>query len=339
VDSSGALYVADSLNNTIRKGVAGGAANYSPTSGSNATTRSAAALPVGNDPASNGHSPAPITPTPPIIAGKPSGDRLINISTRSMVGTDANVQIAGFVISGATPKQVIIRASGPSLASSFNLTGVLADPMIELHNSATGAVLATNDDWDSALDTAFAAVGAFPWAVGSKDSALAASLAPGMYTVVVKGKNNGTGIALVEVYDADASATAPKLINISTRSFVGTGDNVQIAGFVVGGNVAKKVVIRAAGPALASNFGISGALANPVLELHSQGMDTPLADVENWDASLASDFAAVGAFPWTAGSKDAALVTTLNPGPYTVVVKGKNDGTGVALVEVYEESN
>jgi hypothetical protein len=127
------------------------------------------------------------------------------------------------------------------------------------------------------------------------------------------------------------------LINISTRSLVGTSDNVQIAGFVVSGSAPKRLVIRAAGPVLAANYGVSGALADPVLELHNQGTNAVIATNDDWDSSLASDFIAVGAFPWTAGSKDAALVTTLDPGQYTVVVKGKNNGTGVALVEVYEE--
>jgi hypothetical protein len=162
------------------------------------------------------------------------------------------------------------------------------------------------------------------------------TLDPGLYTVVVKEKNKGTGIALVEIYDADSGKPGSNLINISTRSLVGTDADAQIAGFVVGGPAPKKVLVRAAGPAL-SPLGVTGVLADPILELHNQGTGELLATVDNWDAALAADFAKVGAFPWTAGSKDAALVATLDPGLYTVVVKGKNNGTGVALVEVYEE--
>jgi hypothetical protein len=272
-----------------------------------------------------------------IICAPPSNtNRLLNISTRSLVGNEANVQIAGFVIAGSAPKQVLLRASGPALATAFGLTGALEDPVIELHNQSTGATIAINDDWDPVLTSSFAAVGAFPWTTGSKDAALVTTLEPGAYTVVVKGKNNGTGVALVEVYDADSGTPGSNLINISTRAQVGTDANVLIAGFVVGGNTPKKVVVRAAGPALGP-LGVSGVLADPILELHDQGTNAVLATNDDWDSALAADFAKVGAFAWTAGSKDAALVATLNPGLYTVVVKGRSNGTGVALVEVYEE--
>jgi hypothetical protein len=174
--------------------------------------------------------------------------------------------------------------------------------------------------------------------VGSQDAALDVTLAPGAYTALVRGKNDGTGIALVEIYDADSRSTGNKLLNISSRTLVGSGDSVQIAGFVVGGSTAQTVVIRAAGPALAQVAGLGGTLADPSFELHDQASGVVVATADDWDASLASHFASVGAFPWSVGSKDAALVITLDPGAYTVVVRGKNGESGLALVEVYAES-
>ena len=264
---------------------------------------------------------------PPSVA-----NRLINLSTRSLVGTGGDIQIAGFVIQGTAAKRVVIRANGPVL-TQFGVSGALADPMLEVYSGQT--VLFQNDDWNSSLASDFAGVGAFPWTAGSKDAALSVSLQPGMYTVQVSGKNGGTGVALIEVYDADGGAAASKLINLSTRALVGTGGDIQIGGFVVQGDSPKKVVIRASGPALGS-YGVAGTLADPVLTLYSG--QTVAFQNDDWNAALAVDFAAVGAFAWTVGSKDAALVVTLQPGMYTAQVSGKNGATGVALIEVYEEN-
>ena len=259
-------------------------------------------------------------------------NRLINLSTRSFVGTDGNIQIAGFVIRGDQPKKVIIRASGPSLAQ-FGVTGVLADPVLQLYSGQS--VIYQNDNWDAALASEFSRVGAYAWSAGSKDAALAVTLQPGAYSALVSGKNGGTGVALIEVYDADNDVPPAKLINLSTRSFVGTDGDIQIAGFVIQGDTPKKVVIRASGPSLAQ-FGVTGVLADPVLQLYAgQSM---IYQNDNWDASLAPDFSNVGGFAWNAGSKDAALVVTLQPGAYSALVSGKNGGTGVALIEVYEEN-
>jgi hypothetical protein len=265
----------------------------------------------------------------------PAGSsRLTNISTRSFVGTDSNVQIAGFNLTGNAAKSVVVRASGPALNIVAGLSGCVADPQVELFDQNTGVSLARNDDWDVSLAPWFSQVGAFGWTAGSKDAALLQSLAAGSYTVVVKGASSGTGTALVEVYEADA--TAGKLMNISTRSFVGTDSNVQIAGFTIAGGAPKRVLIRAAGPALNVVAGLNGYLVDPVLELHEQGTSTLMATNDNWDATLSATFSRVGAFGWTDGSKDAALVTTLLPGSYSVIVKGSGGGTGTALVEVYD---
>jgi hypothetical protein len=268
------------------------------------------------------------------IAPPTSPSVLANISTRSRVGTGFDVQIAGFVIAGSAPKPVLLRAAGPALAN-LGVTGSLADPVIELHDNRTGATLATSDDWDAALASTFSAVGAFPWTSGSKDAALLTTLSPGVYSVIVKGQSDGTGVALVEVYDAEIGNGA-RAMNISTRSYVGTDSDVQIAGFVIVGTAPKHVLIRAAGPALQAITGADGCLADPTLELHAQDTTIVLATNDNWDESLTATANRLGAFAWTAGSKDAALDATLIPGVYTVVVRGANGGKGTALVEVYD---
>jgi len=266
-----------------------------------------------------------------------SPGRLINISTRSPVGTGAAVEIAGFVIAGTEPRPVLIRAAGPALNTAFGLAGCLADPMFDLYRMSTNTIMATIDDWDPALAPTFARLGAFAWTPGSRDSALLTTLDPGIYTVLVRGKADGTGNALVEVYDAGTGVGDSRLVNISTRSFVGIGDGVQIAGFVVAGTTARTVVIRAAGPALNVAFGLGGCLADPVFDLHKMSTGTVMATADDWDPDLSAHFAAVGAFPWTPGSKDAATVVTLDPGIYSVVVRGVSNSTGITLVEVYAE--
>jgi hypothetical protein len=275
--------------------------------------------------------PATLTVSPTGLPG-----RLVNISTRAIAGTGDGVQIAGFVIGGSAPHTVLVRATGPTLQSSFGVTGVLADPVLELRDQATGAVVDTNDDWDGSLAPTFRATGAFGWPTGSKDAALVATLSPGAYSAIVHGSGGTTGVALVEVYDVDPRPDSP-LLNLSTRSLVSTGDAVQIAGFAIAGETAKTVVLRAAGPTLRKAFQLSSALGDPVIELRRQGSATVLAASDNWNSELATHFASVGAFAWPEESKDAAIATTLEPGEYTVVVRGVSATAAIALVEVYAE--
>ncbi len=188
-----------------------------------------------------------------------------------------------------------------------------------------------NDNWNAELAAAFAAAGAFAWPLGSRDAAITATLPPGAYTAQVSGRVGTRGIALVEVFDADKAADS-RFINLSTRSWVGTADGVQIAGFVIDGPAPMKVLVRAAGPALAQ-FGLSPVLSDPVLKVVSGS--TEIFANDDWDPSLAADFKAAGAFAWPPGSKDAALLMSLAPGPYTVLVSGKAGGTGLAVAEVY----
>jgi YVTN family beta-propeller protein len=269
--------------------------------------------------------------------------RLVNISCRSTVGTGANILIAGFVVGGAGTtgsESLLIRGSGPALAA-FGVTGTLPDPALTLDSGST--TIASNDAWggSATISTAAAAVGAFAWSdTSSHDTALLQSLAGGAYTAQIAGESGDTGVALAEIYDATPAgsytAATPRIVNISARVQVGTGGNILIAGFAIGGTTSRTVLIRASGPALVP-FGVTGTLSDPELQLFSGS--TVLLSNTAWagNAQVASAAAAVGAFPWSsAASADSAILVTLPPGAYTAQVSGASGDTGIALVEVYE---
>jgi hypothetical protein len=274
--------------------------------------------------------------------------RLVDISCRSSVETGGGVLIIGFALGGqgtSGSEPLLIRASGPAL-TQFGVSGVLPDPELQLYGS--DGVLATNVGWagNSQIASTAAMVGAFPWNSGaSLDSAIDDSLTAGPFSAVISGASGDTGVLLGEVYDATpASArlpTTPHLINLSGRSHVGTGANILIAGFVIAGTTSETVLIRASGPALAQ-FGVSGALADPLLQLYQSGSDgtsTLLGKNSGWsgDPQIAAAADSAGAFSWgTSASADSALLVTLPPGAYTVEISGASGDTGVALVEVYE---
>ena len=270
---------------------------------------------------------------------------LVNLSARANVGINANVVIPGITIRGTQPKTLLIRAAGPAL-TNFGITGALANPVVSIFTAAGDKILA-NDNWSEAPDVAAlrsAAVkqGAFALPENGRDAAMLVTLPPGGYTVQVAGAGTGgaaLGLAIVEVYEADAGASS--LVHLSCRARVGTGEDILIAGFNISGADAKRVLIRAVGPTLAA-LGITGPLVDPKLELIRQGVPAASATVatnDNWTADLAPIFASVGAFALPLGSKDAALVVTLPPGSYTAQVSGVGTGTaaqGIAIVEVYE---
>jgi hypothetical protein len=270
-------------------------------------------------------------------------DRLADISTRGRAGLGDEVLIAGFIISGNSPRQVLVRAVGPTLAD-YGVSGVVADPVLALYSGSTK--IAESDNWgvESAAATIAATatrLGAFNLPATSKDAVLLVTLDPGAYTAQVSGAGGTTGVALVEVYDAgDAPPTAvtPKLANISTRGRVGTDDQILIAGIVIGGNAPKRVLVRAVGPSL-TPLGVNGALADPMLTILSGS--TVISQNDDWggDASVVAVANSIGAFALPSDSKDACLLITLAPGTYTAQVRGKNGSTGVAIVEVYDAPN
>jgi hypothetical protein len=223
-------------------------------------------------------------------------------------------------------KRVIVRALGPSLSSS-GIAGALPDPVLELHTS-NGSVL-TNDDWKTNQQAEIEATGVPP--KSDLESAIVTTLPPGNTTAIVSGYNGAAGIGLIEVYDLDPTANS-KLGNISTRGFVGTGENVMIGGFIVGnGSATQRVLARGIGPSLTS-FGVQNPLQDPVIDLYN-GNGIVIASNDNWRDSQEAAIAATGIQP--SNDKESAILRTLPPGNYTVILHGKNNTTGVGLVEVY----
>ena len=265
--------------------------------------------------------------------------RLINISTRAMVGTGANILIPGLVIGGSGTETLLIRADGPAL-TQYGVSGVLAQPILTVLNSA-GAMVASNTGWGTAsnpseIASIAAQVGAFALPNNSADCALIVNLSPGAYTVQVSGVGNTTGVALAEVYEV--SSTGTSLVNISTRAQVGTGGNILIPGFVIGGTGTMQLLVRADGPAL-NAYGVQGVLAQPSLAVYNAS-GTEIASNTGWGTAsnpsqIASVAAFVGAFALTPNSSDSAQVVNLSPGAYTIQVSGVGSTTGVSLAEVY----
>ncbi|MFZ1056647.1 MAG: protease pro-enzyme activation domain-containing protein [Opitutaceae bacterium] len=269
--------------------------------------------------------------------------RLTNISCRAPVGTGGNILIAGFAVGGqgtSGSEPLLVRGSGPALVP-FGVSGTLPDPQLQVFSGSS--LLAIDNGWlgSSQIASAAAAVGAFAWSnPSSHDSALFENLQGGPYTAQISGQSGDTGVALAEVYDATPAGTytsaSPRLVNISARVPVGSGANILIAGFVIGGSTARTVLVRASGPALVP-FGVSGTLPDPQLELFSGS--TELEGNNGWGGNPQISNAAktVGAFAWTSTqSNDSAILVTLPPGAYTAQVSGASGDTGVALVEVYE---
>ncbi len=248
-----------------------------------------------------------------------------NISTRLSVGTGDNVLIAGFIIGGTEPKQVLLRGLGPSLP----LTGTLANPLLELADSS-GTIAQTNDDWKDSPDEQAIINTTIP-PTNDSESAIIATLDPGDYTAILEGKNGGTGIGLVEVYDLD-QASDSTLLNVSTRGFVQRDDDVMIGGIIILGSEPTDVLLRAIGPSL----GIENALLDPTLELHDANGGL-IASNDNWKDSQETEIAATTIPP--TNDAESAIFATLTPGDYTAIVRGKNDSTGIALVEAYRLGN
>jgi hypothetical protein len=249
---------------------------------------------------------------------------LANISTRLRVQTGDNAVIGGFIVTGTEPKTVIVRGLGPSLS----LPGALTDPVIEVHGSA-GELLAMNDNWRDAT-TSQDIIGSGLAPGNDLESSFWGILNPGAYTVVVRGKNNATGIALFEVYDLDQTVDS-KLANVSTRGFVETGDNVMIGGTIITGSPPARMLFRAIGPSL-TNSGVPNPLADPVLELYD-GNGGLIAIDYDWRDTQEAEIIATGIPPTS--DLESAIVRDLPPGNYTAIVHGVNNATGVALVEIY----
>jgi len=268
-----------------------------------------------------------------------------NISSRAFVQTGDNVMIGGFIVQGTEPKRVIIRAIGPEL-THYGVPNALANPTLELHDG-TGALIASNDNWQHRIIHGIITENQVRDIIATRlapqdprESAIIADLPAGNYTAIVRGVDNMTGVALVEVYDL-SGGTDSILSNISTRSFVQTGDNVMIGGFIVAGTESKRVIVRAIGPEL-TQHGVPNTLNNPTLELHDN-TGALIASNDNWlhtivGGIITSDQTqAIRNSGYAPGDgRESAIIAELPAGNYTAIVRGVNDTTGVALVEVYD---
>jgi len=271
--------------------------------------------------------------------------RISNFSARAISGTGSDTLIVGFVVSG-NGKNLLVRGIGPTLAT-FGVPGPLQDPMLTLDGS--GGVVGTNSAWQTSssgqaqgalVTAADTQVGAFALPSGSADAALMATVNQGAYTASILSPNGSSGVALVEIYDADVTPNpASRLVNVSARTNVAPGQSTFIGGLVIKGTTPEMVLIRGDGPSL-SSFGVIGALSDPQISIFSGS--TQIASNAGWGtgtdtaAQINAADAQAGAFPLVAGSKDSALLMTLQPGAYTIVVTSVSNGSGVALVEVYD---
>jgi hypothetical protein len=275
------------------------------------------------------------------VGPEPQRSYLVNVSTRSYTQGGSKTLIMGFALTGTGSKPLLMRTAGPAL-TRYGVSGVLADPMLGIYSGQDP--IGTNDNWQdtsSYLTVGRRALnlGAFGFPNQSKDSAELMTFGPGGYTVHASSAvAGGAGVVLAEVYDADSTLdrlTGLRIANFSGRTEVRTGDDVLILGFVIGGNMPMRLLVRGIGPGLKPH-GVTDALPDPKIEVF-QGR-TKIAENDNWGGTseLSQTFRQLGAFSLPVDSLDAAIITTLQPGSYTVVVRGVNDVTGVALAELYK---
>jgi len=309
------------------------------------------------------------------LVGSTGTARLVNLSARAYVGTGANILIAGFGVNGTGAKSLLLRGAGPDLYPLFNITDYLNDTQLSLYDGGSysgennvAEIIASDNGWgnnptlgnspaavvvNNATATIMNALGAFPYPANSLDSAMIAVAPVGSYSFQISGAGgNATGVALAEIYDADSGTASTRLNNIAARASVGTGLNILIGGFVISGTGSETVLIRGIGPGIYNTFGLTGYLANPLLQLFdSSAAGNVIASNSGWGTppttgpssvaaivqpATASLMTSLGAYPLLANSTDAAMVVTLPPGAYTAELSGINNTTGIGAVEIYE---
>ncbi|HEV3409596.1 MAG TPA: hypothetical protein VG095_04845, partial [Chthoniobacterales bacterium] len=249
-----------------------------------------------------------------------------NISVRLKVEDGDRLMVGGFIITGTEAKRVIVRAIGPSLLAA-GLSQTLADPQIDLRD-VNGSSVARNANWRETQASELLAAGLAP---GSEvEPALVQTLGPGAYTAQVTAEAGGSGVGVLEIYEADQTS-ASRLANISTRGVVGSGDEVMIGGFIARGPGRVRVLVRAIGPSLAQH-GISGALADPSIEIRDSN-SALIATNADWADTEEAEIQATSLAP--ANAQEAAAIITVAPGAYTVIVRGSGGTTGIGLIEVY----
>jgi hypothetical protein len=246
------------------------------------------------------------------------------------VETGDKLMIGGFIITGSGPKKVAIRGMGPALAS-FGITDFLADPFLELRAASSGALLQSNDNWKDTQQAEIQSLGLAP--NDNREAVIVTTLTPGSYTALLTGKGGTTGVGLVEVYDVNPGSNS-ELGNLSTRGYVQGGNNVLIAGFILGTNTGNdRIAIRGLGPSL-SQFGVNPVLADPTLELHDNNGATLITN-DDWqsDPVSAANLVLFNLAP--SNPKESAIFASLPPGTFTAILAGKNGGIGIGIVEVY----
>ena len=253
---------------------------------------------------------------------------LRNISTRGQVAPGDDALIAGFIVTGTRDKQVIIRGLGPSLANNgLPLSGLLADPMLELRDN-TRTLISSNDNWMDSPDRQAIIDSTIP-PTDDHEAAIVATLAPGNYTAILRGVGDGSGIGIVEVYDLSPDPDAT-LANLSTRGVVDTANEVMIGGFITD-DQNTNVLLRALGPSLTAN-GVENALADPFIEVHNSDGEL-IASNNDWRDTDTANIQNTGIPPIF--DEESALIVTLGPGNFTAVIQGEEGGSGVGLLEIY----
>lgn len=265
--------------------------------------------------------------TPPLTdIFRPANALMLNNSTRLRTGTGNDVLIGGFIVAGQAKKKIVVRGLGPSLKiNGVPIPGTLPDPVIELHR-ADGAIAAINNDWRDTQQTEIQMTGLAP--TDDREAAIVASLDSGTYTVVLSGRNDATGIGLVEAYDVEQTSPA-RLLNLAARGQVGTQNNVMIGGVILGGLDYARVLFRGLGPSIP----VAGRLADPIIELHDRNGVT-VGSNDDWRQNQSSEIQASGLAP--TDDREAAIIGNFAPGLYTLVLRGKQNTTGIALVEAYK---
>jgi hypothetical protein len=238
--------------------------------------------------------------------------------------------IGGFIITGNTPKRVLMRALGPSLAS-FGITNFVSDPLLQLR-SQSGALLMQNDNWKDSQRAEIEATGLAP--ADDREAVIIATLTPGQYTGLLTNKLGTPGIGTFELYDLNFAADS-ELANISTRGIVGTGSNVMIAGFSLGNSPnPANLAVRARGPSLKNFF--SNVLADPTLELRDAN-GALVTSNDNWeDDPVSAALLTANGLALSDPNESGLFLAGIAPGQYSAIVAGKNGGTGIGLVEFYK---
>lgn len=266
-----------------------------------------------------------------------SQQRFRAFAARARSGAGDKVVIVGFIITGDTPQEVLVRAMGPTL-TDLKVSGAMAKPKLDLYRN--GTLIATNTGWAnggnaSDLNTATAAAGAYPFATTSADSAIHMTLPPGVYSAMASGADGNSGVSMVEVFDLSLGAAGQRLADLSVRAQTGTNDDTVIAGMIVSGKAPKRMLVRGVGPSLATG-GLKGALAKPVLYIHQEGRLVAQVTGVSDPAAVALACAESGVPALPADSGDAVVVLNLAPGLYTVQLASADGNQGIGLVEIYE---